>query len=269
MAVRLSVRATRPPARRKRRVLKKTAAHTGRLRPEVVALDLFAAPRIVSLALAITCMVVLLYFSFDTQFYIFDLTVDGNQWLEAGEVIQASELEGLHIAWTQPERAARLITSRLPEVRAAHVTCALPARCAIVIAERRPVLLLSRGDIQLGVDAEGIAFAARQAVEGIPLIEMQSGPMPLPGQPADADLLTAAQALRAALPDLQTLRFTSERGLEFLDPRGGWPVYWGKAPDIPARLAVWQALSEDLARKGIRPTFIDVRYARAPYYSTQ
>lgn len=269
MAVRLSVRTTRPPARRKRRVLKKTAAYTGRLRPDVVALDLWAAPRIVSLALAITCVVVLLYFSFDAQFYIFDLTVDGNQWLEAGEIIQASELEGLHIAWAQPERAARLIASRLPEVRAAHVACALPARCAIAIEERRPVLLLSRGDIRLGVDAEGIAFVARQAVEGIPLIEMQSGQMPLPGQPADADLLATVQALRAALPDLQTLRFTAERGLEFLDPRGGWPVYWGSGPGAEARLTVWQALSADLARRGIRPAFIDVRYAQAPYYSIQ
>ncbi len=274
MAIRLSSAAAKPPARRKRKRYTKTAGRNAvpiRLvqAGPYLALDIFAAPRLVSLALLAACLAALLYFSLDYTFYVYDPVVEGNQRIEAVDVVSASNLMGLHVAWAHPVHTAQLITRRLPGVRAAYVACALPARCTITVQEREPLFAWRQGGVWAWVDAEGVLFNANGVIENKPVVEMPPGNLPLPGTRVDQDLVAGVQTLAQSLPDLKTLNYTTERGLEFADPVGGWPVYLGRGPGMAARVAVWKAVSDNLARRGLRPTFIDVRYAQAPYYSTQ
>lgn len=231
-------------------------------------LDVLITPRIASLALLAACLIGLAYLSFDARFYIYAPDVVGHHYVEAGDVVAASGLEGLHVAWVQPEQVARMILKRLPDLRAAQVACELPARCTIAVEERQPLFVWRQGDTGAWIDAGGVAFTMH-GTAGLPVVDMPPGLAPLPGTQVDRDLVAGVQALREALPELTALRYTTERGLEFSDPAGGWPVYLGSGPAMETRVAVWRALSDDLARRGVRPTFVDVRYARAPYYSTR
>ncbi len=268
MSIRLSLSSPRPPAHRKR-VYARTGADALKLQPASWALDILLAPRLVSAALLVVCLAALLYFSLDEKFYIYDVQVMGHQYVEPGDIVAASDLEGLHVAWVQPERVAQLIVQRLPDVRTASVTCLLPAHCTITVEERHPLFIWQQNGARLWVDAEGLVFTAHEAGGELTTLEMPPGSLPLPGTRMDENLLVGVRALIGILPDLNVIRYTTERGLEFADPRGGWPVYLGSGPGMEARVAVWRALSDNLLQRGVRPTFIDVRYAQAPYYSTR
>jgi cell division septal protein FtsQ len=267
MATQASIK-TKPAARRRRRPYAKSAAGALRLAP-VVALDVVTMPRTLSLLIVAACAAMLAYFSINDQFYIYRPVVIGNQYVRADDVIEASELFSLHVAWVQPERAAQMIAQRLPDVRSAQVVCTLPANCTITVEERQPLFVWRQGAAHVWVDASGVPFTAHDPNVEALVLDMPPGPLPLPGQPISATLLAGVQALRQAMPELKSLRYTPERGLEFSDPAGGWPVYLGQEPDIDAQMAVWRALSDNLVKRGVRPTFIDVRYAQAPYYSTR
>jgi len=64
---------------------------------------------------------------------------------------------------------------------------------------------------------------------------------------------------------VRAYRYSTGRGLEFADP-DGYPVYLGSGSNMSDRAAVWRALREDLAARGIAPKYIDVRFVLAPYY---
>jgi len=272
----------KPPARRKRsasthsrRTYSKTAALPMRVTPELARdtvgamLAMLFTPKAASLLILVVCVAALAFISLDDRFYVYESFVAGNQYIEATDIIAASDLLGLHVAWVQPERVAQTITKRLPNVRAAWVSCDLMAHCTITVEERQPLFVWQRGRTQVWVDADGIAFAAYGTALDVPVIDASSGAMPLPGEPIDPQIFAGVQALIETMPEVRSLHYTPERGLEFSDPRGGWPVYLGEGSDMSARVTVWRALSDDLARQGLRPAYIDVRYALAPYYLAQ
>jgi hypothetical protein len=147
------------------------------------------------------------------------------------------------------------------------VWCGLPADCAIQVTERQPAFEWRQGQARTWVDAEGIAFPARGQTPNVPVIQVASGiAAPLPGRKVDSGLLDTMLALATALPEVKSYRFTTERGVEFSDPKGNWPVYIGVGADAAERVTMWRALAASLALRNIRPTFVDVRYPTAPFY---
>jgi len=68
------------------------------------------------------------------------------------------------------------------------------------------------------------------------------------------------------LPDVKQYRFTAERGIEFDDPTGRWPVYLGGGQAVSSRVSMWKEVTANLAARKVKPKFVDVRLANAPYY---
>jgi hypothetical protein len=169
--------------------------------------------------------------------------------------------------WLQPDEVTLSLLTKMPEVRTASVWCGLPADCTIQVTERQPVFEWRQSQVRTWVDAEGIAFPARGQTPDIPVIQVAVGiASPLPGHKVNADLVGTMLALAKTLPEVRLYRFTTERGVEFSDPKGNWPVYIGVGPDAAERVAMWKALAASLAARNIRPTFVDVRYPTAPFY---
>jgi hypothetical protein len=120
-----------------------------------------------------------------------------------------------------------------------------------------------------------MVFPARGQSPGLPVVEVAPNVTALlPGQRADSGLVSAMSALArdfarqaGALPEVKSYRFTAEHGIEFSDPKGNWPVYLGVGPDVAARVAMWKSLSASLASRNVKPKFVDVHYANAPFYS--
>lgn len=255
----------KPPARRRKTFF--TTAAVGQASAASSTLDAATGARVISGAILFLVVLGAIGLATSEAFYIYNPTVVGNLRVPAGEIAAASGIETLHVLWLQPDKAAASLLAKMPELSAAFVWCGFPADCTIQVAERQPAFEWRQGQVRTWVDAEGIAFPARGQTPDIPVIQAGSGVVvTLPGHKVDAALLDTMLALAKSLPEVKTLRFTAERGIEFSDPKGNWPVYVGVGADASERVAMWRALAASLASRRIRPTFVDVRYPTAPFY---
>ncbi len=260
----------RPPARRRKTLLTTTATGQWRLSPHV--LDAAASARMLSVMILLAIIAAGVEMATSVNFYIYNPTVTDaqgkGQRVPAKDIIAASQIETLHVFWLEPEQTASALVARMPELRAAFIWCGLPATCTIQVLERQPAFEWRQGQVRTWVDVEGVAFGARGQVRELPIVDVPAGvPVLLPGQQATHDLVNTMLTLATVLPEVKQYRFTPERGVEFTDPKGNWPVYVGLGSDVAARVTMWRALAASLAARNIRPKFVDVRYANAPFYS--
>jgi len=264
----------RPAARKRKRIFMTTA--TGRVRLAPTALDAATSARVISVLILFLFVLAAVELTTNETFYVYHPAVLGNARVSSAEIIAASQLEGLHVLWLQPENVAASLRANLPELRAAFVWCSLPAECTIQVEERRPAFEWKQGQTRTWIDAEGMVFPARGQSPGLPVVEVAPNVVALlPGQHADSGLVSAMSALArdfaarqaGALPEVKSYRFTAEHGIEFSDPKGNWPVYLGVGSDVTARVAMWKSLAASLASRNVKPKFVDVHYANAPFYS--
>jgi len=229
--------------------------------------DAGTSARLISVAILFLVGLGALGLTTSEAFYIYNPTVMDQQRVPASEIVAASQMESLHVLWLQPDRVAGSLLTKMPELRTAYVWCGLPADCTIQVTERQPAFEWRQGQVRTWVDAEGIAFPARGQTPDIPVIQAAAGiAAPLPGHQVDADLVGMMLTLAKALPEVKSYRYTIERGIEFSDPKGSWPVYIGVGLDAADRVAMWRELAANLTSRNIRPTFVDVRYPTAPFY---
>lgn len=238
----------------------------------------FNHPRAVSGALVVAVALVGIWIGFDESFYVSVPSLTGHRRVPAVEIVSGSGMAGLHALWVNSSEIEAALLRALPSLSAARVSCALPATCTIAVTEREPFLAWRWGQAEVWVDRGGVAFAAPGGPAPLPLAEVagQAAPQRLvvesidapglaPGQQVDPQAMSTMVAAAAALPDVRAYRYSAARGLEFDDPNG-FPVYLGVGSNVSDRAAVWRALREDLAARGITPTYIDVRFPLAPYY---
>jgi hypothetical protein len=82
----------------------------------------------------------------------------------------------------------------------------------------------------------------------------------------DAGAILAAQKLAAQVPAGTALAYSQEDGLGWADP-AGWKVYVGmNTADLDQKLAVYQAIVQNLQQKGLQPAVISVASVNAPFY---
>jgi cell division septal protein FtsQ len=246
-----------------------TATGETRLAPAV--LDAAMSARAISVAILFLVALAALELTLGEAFYIYNPAVTGNQRIPVDEIVAASQIETLHVLWLQPERTAQMLVRNLPGVRSAFIWCGLPAECTIQVLEREPAFEWRQGQTRTWVDAEGVAFPARGQSPDIPVVEASpSVPALLPGHQVDRALVDTLLELVRVLPEVKAFRYTTERGVEFSDPQGNWPVYVGvgrsEAGEMAARVTIWKAIAADLASRNVRPKYVDVRYPQAPYY---
>ncbi len=256
----------KPPARRRKSLFMATASGQTRLAPH--ALDAAASARMPSLLLLVAVAAAALHMATSENFYIYKPAVVDNHRVPANEIIAASQIETLHVLWLNGNRAAAALVARMPDLQSASIACAFPAVCTIQVSERQPMFEWKQGQTRTWVDVEGMSFGARGQVAGLTVVEAPPAlPALLPGHRASPELVTTLLALTTVLPEIKQYRFTPEHGLEFSDPKGNWPVYLGVGPDMAERVSMWKALAANLAERKIRPKYVDVRYANAPFYA--
>ncbi len=221
--------------------------------------------RLVSLTVLMTIVLTGVRIGFDETFYISVPGVTGQTRVPVDDIARASGLIGLHVAWANSAEVESRLLEALPSLRAARVTCSLPADCAITVAEREPFLAWRWGGALVWVDQDGVVYSTRNGLQDMLTIESSDVQPPPPGQRVDSDLMTAIVAAAQALPEVRMFRYSVARGLEFTDA-SGYPVYLGTGSNMADRAVVWRALREDLASRGIEPLYIDVRFPLAPYY---
>jgi cell division septal protein FtsQ len=196
------------------------------------------------------------------RFYVYEVEVQGNRFVDQSEIYNASGLHELSIFWMKPEQVEAAISS-LPGIKEARVNCRLPNRVTIEVVERQTQIIWQRGDKRYSVDDRGTILPLEGELEGMLLIQdLTIGPLEV-GDRIDPEVVGSALELRKLLPEAAAFQYSEDKGLSF--HQGGCPIYFGTG-DIAEKMAILNALLQDLASEGIPPEFVDVRFVESPFY---
>lgn len=215
--------------------------------------------------IGLVLLVVLGYWLFLTDdFYVYEITVQGNRLVTSEEIFAASGLDGLSIFWVNPQRVADAV-AHLPGILSAEVQCSLPNRVTIVVVEREPQVVWQRAGMRWLVDEQGAVLTAQTGPEGGLVVEDQDSEPLHPGDRVDAAAMAGALQLQRLVPELTAVRYSSGTGLSFRHSLG-CEVYLGTGTDMVEKIAILQALVEQLTASGEHPEYIDLRFKEGPCY---
>lgn len=169
-----------------------------------------------------------------------------------------------------PDLLAASLQAAYPVLAEVQVRVVFPDRVVVQVRERQPVLAWHLGKQRYWVDAEGVFFPAMEGEA--PSLQVQAQGVPpglqgqdLTGQRLDPEVVAALQALARFLPPETLLVYHPDYGLGWQAPEG-WQVYLGPRPtDIEVRLTLYRALVEELMRRGVRPSVVNLSSLNAPY----
>lgn len=197
-------------------------------------------------------------------FFVYTAEIRGNTAVSTREIYSMSGIDSQSIFWINPAEVVKRIT-RLPNIKSAGVTLALPAKVVIEVTERRPELLWQTGSTVWWVDQEGTVLPPKADLTGmLRIIDDDKQPLE-PGYQIEAAIVDGAQTLRVLVPNVQVMRYSKSLGLTVATPEG-WPVYLGDGRDIKAKLVVLTAVLADLKERNITPAYIDMRNPLQPIY---
>lgn len=217
-----------------------------------------------SLLGVLTVITVYLFASYD--FYVFDISVEGNEAVSSEEILEASGVEGYSIFFIDPQKVAKAMTS-LPDVAEAEVRCRLPNRLSIEVRERQAYLIWLSGEESYYLDREGFVLSPRdQTSLSLTLKDLGGGSLRA-GDRINPQILEAANIYSSLLPQAKSFDYSQTYGLAFTTEEGE-KVRLGTGEDAQAKVALLYVLKEELREKGIKAVVIDLRFD-TPYYTVE
>ncbi|MDA1329987.1 MAG: hypothetical protein DWG76_03630 [Chloroflexi bacterium] len=192
--------------------------------------------------------------------------------LNAQDINSVLGIAGSSIFSIEPGIVAARLADAFPELEGFSVHVGFPARVVLFVEERQPILAWQQSDITVWVDDAGVAFIP----EGEPgaLIEVLAidPPPSLDGQGYARHQLIRPQAVQTVLtlsqhaPQSAVILYDAKLGFGWTDP-AGWDAFFGiESVAIDQRMAIYDALVDELQGLGLVPTLISVGQLHAPYY---
>jgi cell division protein FtsQ len=209
------------------------------------------------------------------QFAVSNAEVTGNVRLSTGDINSVLALNGRAIFTVNPRGLEQALRVSFPDLASVSISVVFPNRVNVRVSERTPIIAWQQDNALAWIDAQGVAFPPRGQVEG--LIPVIAGGAPPKAQAASSDplsapaflssgLLNALQILAPYVPDGSAILYDPTYGMGWKDNRG-WEVYFGQnSGEMTLKLRIYQALQDDLTKKGITPSLISVAYPDAPFY---
>jgi cell division septal protein FtsQ len=214
----------------------------------------------------------IVYASVDARFFVYEATIRGARHLPATTIYQAAGVHEQNIFWIDPQEVARRIIA-LEGIKAVEVTCELPAGVVIEVEERQPMILwrAQSQEHDWWVDAEGRVLPYHgdvNAPETVFVLDSSERHLDVGQTVEPQGLADSVLRLAEALPEVQVFYYQADRGLSFTQQgeAGSWPVYVGSSEDLARKIQVMLALTGYLKANGIRPRYVDVRWADHPVY---
>jgi cell division septal protein FtsQ len=221
-------------------------------------------PRVGSLLLALGLLAALAHVFLSEGYYVFEITLRGNSLVTAEEVFHQSEVAGYSIFFIDPTQVEDRIQA-LPDVRDATVQVSLPNCMVIDVRERQARAIWQTGEHRYGVDDEGTAVSLRgEAEPSIVIKDLDATPLE-PGEHVNLEAVTAAETYHNLLPSVTDFDYSAEHGISYLDEHG-WRVYLGNGQGAELKVAVLDALVDELESRAAAVDLIDVRFPESPLY---
>lgn len=228
----------------------------------------FPGWRLLSAVIALILAAVLVLFFATDAFYVRSLGVDGLVYLTREEVFALADIAGLHLFAVNPAAVQENIL-RSSSVAAARVQLGWPPDMVqISLEERQPALVWEQAGVTTWIDLQGRVMLQREERSDLLRVSARSaqeGP-PGPDLQLDADIVNGALQLHSLLPQLQQLHYHPDHGLGYT-AAGGWQVWLGTGAGMADRMRVYDALVQDLTRRGIQPAEVNVANPYTPFYS--
>jgi hypothetical protein len=202
----------------------------------------------------------------------------GNERLGASEINAVLGVIGKSAVLASPAQIKYNLQAAFPELKDVKVSVAFPGSVTVRVVERKPLIAWQQDNKVSWIDADGIAFPPRGAVDGlVPVLALGDPPAFESDQNYTTlnimtkPLLTpqtvqALQSMVSYMPEGTTLIYEPDYGLGWNDSRG-WKAYFGNTSgDMSVKVTMYQAIVDNLTQRGISPTMVSVEYPSAPFY---
>ncbi|WP_407564352.1 cell division protein FtsQ/DivIB [Streptomyces sp. 184] len=163
------------------------------------------------------------------------VTVSGTDVLSTGEVLDAAGVfEGAPMATVDTAAVEARLAAELRRIDTVDVDRVWPHRITVKVTERKPAVLLRKGETFVEVDDGGVRFATvRTAPENVPMAEMRVADSPSLDRFGRQRLRESAVRVAGALSesvrrDTRTILVRSYDSVT-LELTGGRTVLWGSA----------------------------------------
>jgi cell division protein FtsQ len=227
--------------------------------------------RLASGLLTLLILALLAHLWSSPRYRVTEIEFAGLQRLTGTDVSTVLAIGGEPIFAVNASQIRQELKRAFPEFKAVSVKIGLPAKVAISVDERQPVIAWQQNGRVVWVDAEGVAFPPRGEPGALVPVNAQSAPPTRPGLAQDVALLdpemvVTLQGMAARAPEGAMILYDAKHGLGWIDARG-WFAYFGtNFDDMDMKLTVYQALADQLEQQGIRPAMVSVEHVHAPYY---
>jgi len=215
----------------------------------------------VAILLIASSLAALAFLFTDTRFQATPPAISGTHYLTADQIMQQTQLAGKNIYTIAPANIAKQISIYLPQVKKVRVRLGLPDKIAIQITERQPVMVYGRGNKTMWADDEGHLFAATTHLDALPLLVDEDGSASPDEKHLNPDIWQAMQEIDSSIPGINEFHYRDVYGLFFISPEG-WRVYLGKDGDMQKKLAMWQAIRQQLLKENREVKAVDLRFDR-------
>ncbi len=208
-------------------------------------------------------IVVAIYLFASYDFYVFEVSLRGNEVLSADDLLRASGIEGYSIFFIDPRKVKEAVET-LPDVAQARVECRLPNRVNIEIEERQPYLIWQAEDKSYYLDREGVALSPRDGLSLSLTLKDLGGDSLRAGERINPQILEAFEIYRSLLPEVKLFHYSPAYGLGFITQKGQ-EIRLGYGEDAPAKVALLRAILKKFEEEGVEAELIDLRF-QIPYY---
>jgi hypothetical protein len=223
--------------------------------------------RYLSAVITLLMLGLLAMFAFTNVFYVQSIAVGGLQTLSKEEVFALTDTANQHIFWINPV-TVRANLMRSPTIADARVEVGWAAPMVrVLVQEREPAVVWQQAGTAVWVDVLGQVMQQREDRPNLLRVTYEglaSSPLG-PNDRINPDVVQGALQLQTLLGD-RALRYSEYYGLGFRDERG-WDAWFGTGTDMPNRIAIYNALVQNLLGRGIQPTVVSVANPDAVYYS--
>lgn len=223
--------------------------------------------RIFSGMIVVALSVVMFIFLTADAFYVRTIAVSGLKYLGESDIFRWSETADMHVFWVDPETISERLME-IPAIADARVSVHWPPYILrIAIEEREPSFIWEQDGIEAWVDIHGnVLMAPPEERPGLLRIVTEGieGAISI-NDKIDQSVVDGARQLRELIPETQALRYDAVKGLGFRDA-GGWDAWFGEGTDMPDKILIYEALIDELARRGTTVTEINVSNPHSPFY---
>lgn len=253
--------------------------------PRDAARQIFISWRWLSAIIVVALLIVLYIFLSQDAFYIHSIYVGYSgttQYLTPPEIFERSGLANVHLFWVDAAEVERKLEQD-PQVASAEVSVSWPPNMVqITITERQPALVWEQSGQRVWVDVRGRVMALRRDIPSLvrvivekPSKDVHPSKCPLQGTDSvlgagsciDQDTVNGVLQFKAMYPNVAEVVYDPVKGLGFHEG-GGWLLWFGNGVDIPAKMADYNAIVENMLANGLQPVEVNVANPDAPYYNS-